>query len=143
MSHQEPRLAWARLNSDGLLIGLLAFSQFFDFFSPEREEISREVGYVPGTLYVWTTLLVLGGLFILLGLLRASIGTELLGRFLVFLAVMIESVRLTIAFAGLNGDVAGQYVVLLIVGFTFALRASVLMAKGGLRLVIGGPDGDR
>ena len=128
------RHAWLGLNADGVLLALLAFLTAADFFEPDLTDMARELGYVPPTFYLWTTLYVVGGLLMLAGFYTGKIGPELLGRVCLILGVGIQTFRTWTAFGW--DTVTWQILIAAIIVTTLcAARARVL--RRGVVVVVG------
>lgn len=137
------RFAWFRLNADGVLIALLGLVSGLDLLSPEREGIVRHLGYIPMTFYVWTVLLFVGGLLMLYGFIKHTMGAELLGRLLIILAILLQAVRYSVAAGLQDNETVRSYLIFIMVTLTFTARASALLSKSGLAVIIGGHDDGR
>lgn len=134
MTSPSPSHAWLGLNADGVLLALLALLTAADFFEPELSDMARELGYVPPTFYLWTTLYVVGGLLMLVGFARGLIGAELLGRACLVLGVTVEAFRTWSVFGW--ATVTWQLlIVAVIVTSLCAARARVL--RRGVVVVVG------
>lgn len=130
------RFAWLRLNADGLLLALLALLSGLDLFAPQDQRISVKLGYIPTSLYAWTVLYLLSGLFMVYGFVRNNYGPELFGRFLLNSALLWETGRIAVAFGPASHLAVSRYLIFLALLGTTALRVSVLLSRSGVVLTV-------
>lgn len=133
------RLAWVRLNSDGLLVALLALVfGLFDILIPNHEALEAEIGHEPVSYWIWNILYLIGGLIMLWGFIRQQIGPELLGRLFVGMGITVEVLRIGSAFGWDSEEVWSRYALWFIITSLFMLRASALIAPRGVVVVVNG-----
>lgn len=136
--HTHTRFAWLRLNADGLLLAGFALLSGFDLLNPELHDLAQAAGYVPWTFYLWSVLYILGGLGMVLGFYRHRMQPELAGRSLIACAGVMETWRTATILGWTDDTTVRLYVGLVFLLGTFALRASALLSKRGVAIIIGG-----
>lgn len=129
------RLAWLRLNADSVLISILVLLRGLDLIDPEKSDIVVALGYVPATFYFWTIMYVISGILMMIGLIKGWIGPELLGRFLVWLSFGWEVARSYIVL-GSNLESESSLAIWILLTITFSARASMLLSKHGVTVVV-------
>lgn len=133
------RLAWLRLNADGLLIALLGLVfGLFDILIPNHQALEAEIGHEPVTYWIWNGLYLIGGLVMLWGFFRQQIGPELLGRLFIGMGITVEMLRIGSAFGWHSEEVWSRYALWLIIAGLFTLRATALLAPRGVVVVVNG-----
>ena len=133
------RLAYLRIHAYGLFLGLLAaVSGALNLANPSRSEISAELGRVPASLIGWSSVLLVGGLLVLQGMIRRDMRAELLGLAFTTVAVTWSTVGTARVFGAASGDARSAYLLLGIVLLVAGLRASALLAPGTLYVVYPG-----
>ena len=127
---------WLRFNADGILIAFLALGAGFDLYNPNATDIAHELGYIPPSFFMWTFLYMFGGLCMLTGFVRKSMGFEVAGRLCVACAFFVESARII----GVWGLQSNQFIESFYIGcviiFFFAVRVGVLLSKDGVVFLI-------
>lgn len=131
----QKRFYWAALNSDGLLLGLLAtISGSATLLDPWHDEIGMVTGPTV-MLFMRSTGLLVAGLLILYSLVNAHVAVEIIGRLVLVAAVLYQAFRAA-SVLGLETYTIVQFVLVGILGLTTFLRVSALTSREGLVLAI-------
>lgn len=139
--HTHTRLAWLRLNVDGVLIAVFGLIMASDVLSPHVQELVIANGsVVPATFWLWSALYVAAAVLMMVGFITHKIGPELAGRLVLCLGLALETAR-SLSILGVNDDTVTLAVITVAVSVLAAVRASVLLARDGLAVVIPGKDG--
>lgn len=134
--HSAQRFAWARLNAYGLLIAGLVLLSAARVLQPGKTSVARVLGRVPEYQYVWLAGFGLAGLLMLYGLVRAKTGPEVLGLAIVVVSLSAQTVALIV---NAGSDESWSAVAVWIVAVAcIALRASVLLSRDGMSIIISG-----
>jgi len=136
--HSHSHLAWARLNSDAFLLVILGIIAVLDLTDPNADDIVRQLGYVPPTLYVWSACYIVGSVLLVGGLLARRIDVELGGRGFICFAAILETVRVASVFGWGSTDAFTDYVVAGVVLMVCIGRATVLWSKQIMAITLGG-----
>lgn len=135
--HTHTRLAWLRLNADALFLAGLAIVQGFDLFHPHAGDLAVRLGFVPPLFWVWSTLYVIGGLALLVGLLERHTGIELIGgRLVICIAAVLETFRIGTAYGFASHVATERYLVLALLLGLAVLRTSALLPAQRIEIVI-------
>lgn len=128
---RRTRFAWARLNADALFLALYAaFSGLFGIYEPGGQ-IVRDLGYATASHYLLHTGYLVGGLLLMLSLIKEWVSAEVVARFVLVWSVAFNLGREIYAF-GWWPDGVQPFIVFAIVTLTTFLRLSVLLSKKGL-----------
>lgn len=136
--YEHGRTVWLRLNVDGVLLAVLTIASGLDLFSPNLNDIVREVGHVPPTFYVWTICYLVAGASMLAGFIGRSVGAELLGRLLMCFGFTLETFRLGTIYGFGHHDLIESYTIGAALFAISIVRAWVLLSKRQTHIVIGG-----
>lgn len=133
---QRPRLAWARLNSDGwLLVGLLLMSAL-DLLHPDTSNIARIVGYPPSFQPLWLAGFAVAGALMGAGFVTARTSFEVLGRALLVVCVTAQTIAVGVAIGWDNIDTVSRVIVWALVAVLSWLRVTTLLSPDGLTVTL-------
>lgn len=138
-SHRDvKRGVWLRFNADGLLLTGLLFFSGLDVFTPHLSDVVEKTGDVPPSFYVWTTCYLAAAFLMLGGFVWQRIAPELLGRLLMCTGYLIETVRVGLEGGWLDAAELENLAIGVALTATSIIRASALLSRHGLIVVIGG-----
>lgn len=137
--HTHTRLAWARLNSDGALVGsFLATLALVRLLFPETDDVTRELGVDTPVFYFRHGLLLIGGLLMTFSFVVHKVGAEMTGRFLVAFALCLTVVRAQGVLGWAHPETLTDLMLATFVVLFFGFRASVLLSKKVTAIAVGG-----
>jgi hypothetical protein len=138
--HRVTRLAWTRLNADGLLVAALAFVSSLDLLHPDASDLAQAAGYIPPSFYIWTVSYLLAGLALMAGFLGSPstrMPLELTGRLLLCIGYTLQTLRSGSILGWFSEDMLIFYLLWTVLVTVCALRVSLLLAPKGTVVVIG------
>lgn len=136
-TQQQPPFAWARLNADTVLLGLLAITGgVFDITNPAHDVTVQVLGHATPAYYLRASIYVVSGLLILYALARQHTAEEVLGRLILIAGMMIQTVRTGLAVGWTAPITYERYALLLVVGFVCWLRLTALLTRRGLTVTL-------
>ncbi len=133
----EQRFAWARLNSDGLLLVGLMILQLSRLGDAENTVLYQALGRMPTLLPFWIIGIAVAGLLIGWGFFANRVLPELFGRGLLVATLLMQTVD-TAFILGQNSETYRAITVFLIVLLCSALRTSVLLSRRGVAVIVPG-----
>ena len=132
----RPRLAWARLNSDGwLFVGLLLLSAL-EVLRPDTSNIARVIGYPPAFQELWLVGFAVAGTLMGIGFLTARTSFEVLGRAILVVAVAAQTIAVGAAIGWDAADTITRVITFLLVAVLSWLRVTTLLSPDGLTVTI-------
>lgn len=134
-NRRPERFAWAKLNSYGILLALLALMGVADLINPGGAPLARVVGEVPSGQPLWVGGIVASGLLLLWGFARADRVAETAGLIVLTLAVTAQTVVAWQLLGWTDFTLTRLLLLLIVAGCSWA-RISALWSAGGLVITI-------
>lgn len=142
MMQKTPRLAWAKMNADGMLLAALAFISSLDLFHPTASDLAQVAGYVPMSFYLWTACYLVAGCTLtgafFVAPARWRMPLEMSGRLLLCAGFALETWRTGTIIGWTAPHMVESYFLAAVLFLTSAWRASLLLSRDGVVVVIGG-----
>jgi hypothetical protein len=131
------RLAWLRLNAYGVLLAVLALMGIGDLINPGGAPLAEVVGEVPPGQPFWVVGVIISGLLLLWGFIRADRFVETTG--LAFLSVAVAAQTFVAWYLlGFTELAVTRCALLAVVLVCCAARVSALWTREGLVITIPG-----
>lgn len=131
------KYAWARLNSDAVFVALIFFTVgVFAFVYRDTDAVVNEVGRITFLFTVKNVGFIVGALVMIYALMRAKVAAEVMGRFIILAAAVLDVGRTGIVLGWGGPAAVGTYLLVVILGATLWMRVSVLFRKEGLTFTL-------